>query len=584
MEDIESPGITIPVESSSLKIEEKGINSGEVKMKSKCFLSRKKKIGLLLLILVCLSLVIILPILYFMKGETKVEEYKETQYNLLVSSEITVLSGSKSSTTYDKFNVIFFALDMIGDKYRILLTKGSFEEESFNSSSVPLKPDYFIYLELESRTGKILEAKYKKDFYDENSINMLIGITQVFVVDQDSEWEYSTQCKKTGTKTNQCTHNSKKNDGASVMFQRKQSSSDNSDDNAEFEHTSSTWVDKDGKVEKSNIGGWFSKVVDDENKEKINFNVSASVVILSRSKIARDNLDELNYIVEALPVGNQSTSSNRLEAGEYHQIQNTPDDDEPKEIPNLMKPDDRMLADNDDRMLFDQVVSYKYFNFYSIPFYLNSRLYSSTDSNGRAWFCGIHRFEFGGISLKLLKTDFCLSSNLASISSKKKISDWATEGSQTVYLYKQTFSIFTFKLYGKVKINNTPYVQVYYNTKGNTVTNVIVETKISVSVTGEASAGVAKGGLTFSNSMTSNINDYMVGYQYPFSAFVSLDRSLDFTFEIWVKYLKLGSSCYTLFGIKICLPTFKYSSSVTLYKEKFDYKYYQPEFIFSLAF
>ena len=577
---------SISTERVKLEIEHAELDF-RAKKKSKFVLSKRMKIGLLILILVCICLAIALPIIYFMKDETKVQEYRETQYNLLVRSEITVQSGGKLTTTFDNYNVIFFALDMKGDKYRILLTKGSLEEKSLNFTSVPLKPDYFIYLELDSKSAKILEARYKKNYYDDSSINMLIGITQVFVVDQESEWEYSSQCKKTGTKTNQCTHNSKTQVGSKVHFQRKQSSEDRlDDDDSEYEHTSNTWVDSDGKVEKSQISGWYSKAVSDNKNEKINFNVSATVVILSTSKIQRNDLDELNDIVEALPVANQSINSKRFHAGKYERVESPPDNEEnDKEgLQNIIETNGRMLASGDERMLFDKAVSYQYFKIFKTPFYINSRLYSATDKNKRSWFCGIHRFEFGGISLKLLKNDICLSSHNSKVFSKMKMSDFVQEGSQKVYFYKQKFNIFTFDVYATVKVKNTPYVQTYYNTKGNTVTNVDIDSQISVLITGEGSSGASKAGLDFTISMKSNIDDYMVGYSSPFSALVSLDKSIEGSFEIWVTNLKIGADCYTLFGAKVCLPAFEYKKKKSTYKEKLDYKYYQTEFIFNLAF
>ena len=108
----------------------------------------------------------------------------------------------------------FFALDMVGDKYRFLLTNASTQESHFNSTQGELKSDYFMYLEIESKTGKILEARYN----NESNVNLYTGIMQAFVVDQDSEWEYSYQCKKTYKDGQECSKNSKKQANGYTLF------------------------------------------------------------------------------------------------------------------------------------------------------------------------------------------------------------------------------------------------------------------------------------------------------------------------------------------------------------------------------
>ena len=65
---------------------------------------------------------------------------------------------------------------------------------------------------------------------------------------------------------------------------------------------------------------------------------------------------------------------------------------------------------------------------------------------------------------------------------------------------------------------------------------------------------------------------------------VSILIPLDSNTEIWVTNLKIGADCYQLFGLKVCLPAFEYKNKKSTYKEKTDNKYYQTEYIFSLAF
>ena len=585
-----SPDSTIPhPEASSLKIDE---SPSPTINKSKFSLSGKSKICLVVSVMVFLALGITLLVIFLTRPDTKIQEYKETQYEALVRTNVTVFSGNRSSTTSDSFYITFFALDMVGDKYRFLLTNASTQESTFNSTQGELKSDYFMYLELESKTGKVLETRYKKTSFDESTVNLLTGIMQVFVVDQDSEWEISYQCKKKYKDGQECSKNSKKQVPGYTLFERKESSSDrHSDSDADFEHRSTTWLNKEGRVEKSSFNGWYSKSLEkSKSEEKVSFNVSAIAEIISENKLSNSNLNELKKILRELPHVRQSPDYTKTNYNTFHNDE-TPDeeDNEPEEdIPeNLIKENtQRSLTSREEngRSLFYETNSYNYFSFYAIPFYFNSILYSSYDENGKAWFCGIHRFEFGDISAKLIKKDFCLSSNGVSPMKRKKIKKWKQEGSAKAFLFRESFSIFTFSLYGKVKVKNTPYISTYYDTNYNLTTKVEIISKISVSVTGEAKVGVAKSGLTFKNTMESNINDYMIGYSSPFMTGVSLDKSLEANFEIWIKYFTLGSDCWMIFGIQLCLPTIEYSKKKTLYEEIYHYTYYDRVYIFQSEF
>ena len=186
--------------------------------------------------------------------------------------------------------------------------------------------------------------------------------------------------------------------------------------------------------------------------------------------------------------------------------------------------------------------------------------------------------------MKLTSEDICLSSNMVNPSSRKALTKWSLKSSLKAYIYTIKFSIFTIKLSAQVSVNNVPYSETYYNTYGNTATKLNIVASVLVSVTGEATVGVAKGGVIFTNTMNSNVNDYMVGYTSPFSAYVYLDQSFEGKFQIWVKYLTLSKKCYTVFGVKFCVPAVKYSSKVSLFTETYAYKYYPEEQIFYSSF
>ncbi|OMJ83551.1 hypothetical protein SteCoe_15520 [Stentor coeruleus] len=568
--------------------------------------TKKKKVFVISLVVLGLCIIAgIVPLtLYLIKlGKLKIDSYHETQYDLLIKPTISVLKGQRTSTTHDSFHISLFALDMEGDKYRFLVTNASIEIGFVNKTKVSIKSDYFIYLELESNSGKILLLKYKEEMLEESTVKFLTGVTQVFVVDQDSEREYPSECKKKYKDGYECSQNSRRKEGTYFVYEKYESSdNDFSENQADYQSRATTWVNQNGKVEKCEIKGWFSKTVDKENlNEKANFNVSASVEVASSYKLDKSQINKLNDIVKDLPEVklkrdfNMTTYDEFIDDDEADQDEEAGQDEEDEKDDEFNQDmfivsddnddnDNRALIGRGERRLFSESFTSDYFSFYSIPFKLNSYVYSAYDENLRAWFCGIHRFAFGDIELKIIKKDFCLSSHGSSQTKRKKIKKWIKKRSMKKYIATTSFSIFTFSLYAKVKVKGTPYLEVYYNTYGNTVTNVEVESKITVSITGEASVLVAKGGITFKNTMKSVIENYMVGYYSPFSAYVSLDKSLEATFEIWVKYLELDYECFDIFGIEICLPTVEYSKKKIIYDEDYGYSYYEPELIFSENF
>lgn len=125
-----------------------------------------------------------------------------------------------------------------------------------------------------------------------------------------------------------------------------------------------------------------------------------------------------------------------------------------------------------------------------------------------------------------------------------------------------------------MKVDNTPYLEVYLNKNRNTVANLLVQSKVSISITGEASSGKAKCGIEFKNKMTSDINDYMIGDRSPFTAYSTVQKTLEGSFEIWVKNAKVDSDCYDIFGVEFCVDGVAKSDKKTIFYSELDYEEY----------
>jgi hypothetical protein len=438
------------------------------------------------------------------------------------------------------------------------------------------------------KSGKIMESKYFEDKFTEETVTLLSGIIQAFVVDQDSPFDVESECKKTRKGSTECTKNSKNKEGKKTVFKKYAENQENLPDSEEtLEHTTKTWINQEGKIEKSQIQGKFAKKYkSEEGEETMEFDLKADVIIVTSEKLTADQIQELNKINKLLPeVKSEHECKKKTEINELDEEENNSSEtDLPESLSSPSQLGRMLTEDHEGRSLFDNTITYKYFSLYDIPFNLNSRMYSGYDNNYKYWVCGIHRFVFSSIEMKILNTDFCISSHGVQKLSRTKVSKWAQKGKLKAYIITVKFSIFTVGLYGEVAVDNTPYIESYYNTYGNTVTKMNIVASISVSVTGEASVGVAKGGITFTTKMASNINDYMVGYTSPFAAYLYLDKSIEGQFQVWVKYLTVSKTCYTIFGIKICLPDIKYSDKVSLYKETYAYQYYPEVQLFTSSF
>lgn len=85
---------------------------------------------------------------------------------------------------------------------------------------------------------------------------MLTGIIQSFAADQDSEFEVDSSYKKPKAGSSQCTKNSKRKEGKKIVFKKKGDHEDSKEDE-KLEHTTETWVNKQGKLEKIQLNGMF---------------------------------------------------------------------------------------------------------------------------------------------------------------------------------------------------------------------------------------------------------------------------------------------------------------------------------------
>lgn len=309
--------------------------------------------------------------------------------------------------------------------------------------------------------------------------------------------------------------------------------------------------------------------------------MEAHIEILSDSKLTKNQTQELYQIVKDLPESKpQKTFEKKYykDFYEYIDIENQEEEDEPlPEGFKLIDPNrnlNELSGHTNDRALFDKIISYKYLNIYSITFWLDSRLYTGYDNDGRYWYCCNHQYDFDSISLSAIKSGVCMSSNRVKTQGKSKLKKYAVKGEAKSYLDTVNFGIFTIKLTGKVKVENTPYFQVYLNTYSNTVANLLIQSKVSISITGEASSGKAKCGVEYKNKMTSDLNDYMIGYDSPFVAYSKVQKTLEGSFEVWVKKVYIEPDCYDIFGIQLCTDGVSKSSKKTVFKSELDYEEY----------
>ena len=539
--------------------------------------------SIFIVILACTSAIILTVVLswYFTRNDnSKVDEYQETQYLIKVETEITTIVGTKTTSTNDIIDMTIFALDMKGQKYNLMIVNG-IESEDSGGSADSNPADIFMSFDV-SKNGEILESRYFQDKFSNETITLFTGVIQAFVVDQDSEFEVDSECKKTKKGSTECTNNSKHKEGKKTLYQKYGKSKDETEDSNEYlDYKTKTLINEHGKVEGSKIEGKFTKKYKNQGKEQFDFEVKTNIIVISSKKLTEEQIKTLNEINKELPeVECESEQKQKKVINEMTVEPNEFDDSELPESLSDSLHHQRSLSKDDERSLFDNTISYTYFSSYDLPFYLNTRMYSKYDSNYKFWVCGIHRFVFGSIEMQLLNTDFCISSNKIKKVPRTVVSKWSQKASLKAYIYIVKFSIFTINLYAEVSVNNVPYIEAYHNSLRNMVTKMNVVASISVSVTGETTVGVAKGGVTFTNLIKSNINDYMEGLFTPFYAYFSLDKSLEGQSQIWVKYLTLSTNCYIVFGITFCIADVTYSSKASLFTETYAYTYYPVQQLF----
>jgi hypothetical protein len=458
-------------------------------VKRKCTLTRFQKVLIIVIpILLVIGLGIFLPI-WIRKKDNKVDSYEETQYNLIIKTEITTTVNNSTTTTHDDFRATFFALDMQGEKYRLLVSKGSFESNQEHQSLGSVPSDIFIYLEASSKDGKILLSKYKNTTLDEYTINLLTGITQYFVVDQESSWDYSSDCKGNFKKGQGCSYNSKQSDGDSTVYYKYEKSDDQDiADDIEYEHHARTKLNKEGKVDKVELKGNFKNTFDyGEKSSKIEFHVKAHVEVLSSDDLTKDQIKELNQIADQLPQADQKKTYSKASFNDFEEeIGDNIEDENLPESLKLSNPKRELSQNNNDmrRSLFYSTKNYEFLKYFDESFYLDTSLIKYKDDDYRYWLCAEHRYLFGPLELKLLKNIVCFSSHYSKNYEKSKVKSLSYKGDAKKYIDTVTFSIFTIKLTAKVKVDNTPYFQVYYNTYKNTVANLSTKSKISISITG----------------------------------------------------------------------------------------------------
>jgi uncharacterized protein YxeA len=278
--------------------------------KVKCNPKRKRIILLIgLLVVIGISLTIFLAVFFTRKEKTKVDEYEETQYVLKVKTTITSTVGSKSSTTNGELDLTIFALDMKGDKYELMIVNGVFDDDLEKSKLESAPLDIFMSFDV-SKNGKILDIKYFKEKFTEETFTLFTGIIEAFVVDQDSEFDVESECKETLKGSSECTRNSKSLPKKWVIgpkrltgfIKRAESYEIEGDSEETIKRSIETLVDEKGKIRYSSIKGRLIKTLDiGDDEQKIDFDLNAEIFVISSEKLSKEQIKKLNEINEQLP-------------------------------------------------------------------------------------------------------------------------------------------------------------------------------------------------------------------------------------------------------------------------------------------
>ena len=574
--------------SKDIKVHYKAVNlqsldsENEYNQRKRCTMSKKLKIGLIVVFsMIALSLCIILPIV-LSRQKTKVDSYEETRYSLIVKSEITVTTGNSTLVIDDQSAVTLFSLDMEGSKYRLLAVNGSLEKEENSPSLGEVPLDIFMYFELDSRTGKILLAKYKKEALTEFTINLLSGITQHFVVDQDSEWDYSSECKEK-YKNGSCSYNSKYMSGHKTVFEKNEFSDDGDTlEGFDFEHNSKTFIDHTGKVEKIEMKGIVLKKTSIGGyKQSYKFETDAHIEVISIEKMTKQEVNQLNLIAKDLP-----QVSFEKEVKMDDNIEYTYEFDEPdNETEDNGNSTARRLEGNNggnERGLFEKKSKWEYQSLYGKKIYLESDFYTKKDSKNKYWFCGMHKFTYNDIEAKLLKKDFCVSSHDAKPAKTKEVSDLAVKITIKHDIGSINFAIFTIKIKAVSKVKT----KVYKSTEGegsHFSANLATFSTFTVESSGESKTSQGNIGVSLKAVMKSDLVDLMMGIKSPFYTALGASKSIEGSIECWVQNMPIKKGCYGFStDYQICFTADSpASSSKTKVKSSIPYKKDELVIIFS---
>ena len=222
--------------------------------KDRCAISKRKICIVAGISILLAALIIILAVVLTRKENSHINGYQETKYVLKVNSTISSKLGSQKSSNHDEIDLTLFALDMKGDKYSLMIVNGIFRKDIGNTDLEDAPVDIFMSFDL-SRSGEILETRYVMDKLTNETTNSLTGIIHAFVVDQDSEYDEESKCKRIKKDSSQCTRNSKHKDGNMNIYRKSAKKEAAGADYEKLEHITHTWVNQHGKVEKSTIEG-----------------------------------------------------------------------------------------------------------------------------------------------------------------------------------------------------------------------------------------------------------------------------------------------------------------------------------------
>lgn len=544
----------------------------------------KKKIlifGVPILIIASVTTIICLVILKDkLNQKAHVDEYQETQYTLDVNTTIQSKVGKEYTSSHSQMQITIFALDMEGDIYRLMIADGAFSNQGDNFTLNSAPSDIFMSFK-GTKNGEILQTNYNKSFISNENANFLAGIIQAFVVDQDSEFEVNSKCKKSQKGSTQCTANNKINEGKSTLF-KKQSQKDSKAEISQekYKFTSKTWINN-GKIQKSSIEGVFLKKFNlDISEIELEFNMKADIKVVSSSKLNKDQLTVLNRICNQLP---ETELDNKMKKKEtINKIIESKKKEFDSNLPSSLFDNSllgRQLVEDDEhrRKLFDTIVTDFFFSLFQVPFNLTTRMLSGYDKYYRYWFCPYHAFKFGKIELTATNGYPCISSHQVLTSPMVYVPSFAQNASFQAYLSTFNLGGLTINMSAFVRVESTPYIQSYFNVYGDTVTKFLIMNKITVIVAGNATDGKAKVGANISCLVKSNITDYMVGSYFPFSAHMYIDKSIQGNVSVSFQFVTNTRKCYDFLGTPFCVKEMKSTDALVLYSQPLTYQYF-PEY------